>query len=98
MAENMYFLGDEDRKKFARLIAVTWADGELQARYESEPRVVLSEFGITFPDDAPIPPLPSRPRGEFDVTELEFAAGAEGGALATISSTGCISPCVACTP
>ncbi|WP_066375896.1 hypothetical protein [Herbidospora mongoliensis] len=97
MAEYLYIFGDEDRKKFARLIAVSWSDGELLARYEAEPRVVLSEYGITYPEGLATPPLPARPRGEFDITEMEFAAGAENGALATISTVGCISPCVACT-
>ncbi|WP_062337268.1 MULTISPECIES: hypothetical protein [Herbidospora] len=93
MAEYLYIFGDEDRKKFARLIAVSWSDGELLARYEAEPRVVLGEYGIAYPEGLATPPLPARPRGEFDITEMEFAAGAENGALATISTVGCIALC-----
>ncbi len=40
MAESMYVLGEEDRKKLARLIAAAaWSDEVLKARCETEPRV-----------------------------------------------------------
>ncbi|WP_433431139.1 hypothetical protein [Nonomuraea sp. CA-141351] len=79
MAESIYVLGEEDRRKFARLIAAAWSDGDLRGRYETEPRAVLSQFGIAYPDNVPTPPLPSRPDGEFEITGLESIAGGEGG-------------------
>ena len=50
MADSIYVLGDEDRKKFAKLIAQAWSDESVKDRYESDPRAVLGEFGITYPD------------------------------------------------
>ncbi|GLW05841.1 hypothetical protein Misp01_09710 [Microtetraspora sp. NBRC 13810] len=87
MAESIYILGDEDRRKFARLIAAAWSDGALRDRYESEPRSVLAEFGIDYPAHAPTPPLPPRPEGDFEITRLEPAAGAEDGTTFGTGST-----------
>jgi putative thiazole/oxazole-modified microcin (TOMM)-like peptide len=75
MIESVYVLGDEDRKKFARLVAAAWEDGELRRRYESEPRALLSQYGIVYPEGVPTPPLPPKPEGEFDIADLESAAG-----------------------
>ncbi|MET7338891.1 hypothetical protein [Nonomuraea sp. NPDC005650] len=75
MAESIYILGDEDRKKFARLVASAWEDAELRGRYESDPRGLLSQYGIAYPEGVPTPPLPPKPEGEFDITDLESAAG-----------------------
>ncbi|SEH02054.1 hypothetical protein SAMN05444920_123110 [Nonomuraea solani] len=75
MAESIYILGDEDRKKFARLVAAAWQDGDLRDRYEAEPRALLSQYGIAYPQGVPTPPLPPKPDGEFDITDLESAAG-----------------------
>ncbi|WP_214103992.1 hypothetical protein [Acrocarpospora catenulata] len=84
MAESIYILGDEDRKKFARLIAAAWGDGELRERYETDPRTVLSQYGIVYPDGVPTPPLPAKPDGEFDIANLESAAGY------SVSSVSCV--------
>ncbi|MEV4017512.1 hypothetical protein AB0J35_44185 [Nonomuraea angiospora] len=85
MAESIYILGDEDRKKFARLVAAAWQDGELRGRYESDPRALLSQYGIAYPEGVPTPPLPPKPEGEFDITDLEAAAGSsEPGTVSTI--------------
>lgn len=92
MAESMYVLGEEDRKKLARLIAAAWSDTALKARYETEPRVVLREFGIVYPAGVPTPPLPAKPDGEFEIADLESAAGAVGGL--TTGSVG--EPCASC--
>ncbi|GIH72512.1 hypothetical protein [Sphaerimonospora thailandensis] len=92
MAESIYILGDEDRKKFARLIAAAWDDPELRGRYETEPRAVLAQYGIVYPSGVPTPPLPARPEGEFDIAELESAAGS---AVASASTTG-TAACIGC--
>ncbi|MEV6981445.1 hypothetical protein AB0M95_09325 [Sphaerisporangium sp. NPDC051017] len=99
MAESIYVLGDEDRKKFARLIAAAWSDGELRERYEAQPRSVLHQYGIVYPDGVPTPPLPPKPHGEFGIADLESAAGAVVVTVATISTIcemcygfGCIDP------
>ncbi|SEH02053.1 hypothetical protein SAMN05444920_123109 [Nonomuraea solani] len=92
MAESTYVLGDEDRRKFARLVAAAWQDDGLRGRYESEPRVQLSRYGIAYPEGVPTPPLPPRPEGEFDITELESAAGSTVGTASTVSSLSCCVP------
>ncbi|GLX95448.1 hypothetical protein [Herbidospora sp. NBRC 101105] len=86
MAESIYVLGDEDRRKFARLVAAAWANSELKARYEARPREVLVEYGVVIPAGIPTPPLPARPEGEFSVEQLEDAAG-------VASSCGVCYPC-----
>lgn len=88
MGESVYILGDEDRRKFARLIAAAWADEEIRARYERRPRPMLAEFGIAYPEGVVTPPLPDRPAGEFDVEELESAAGGSLGSASSVSSIG----------
>ncbi|WP_066375893.1 hypothetical protein [Herbidospora mongoliensis] len=91
MAESMYVLGEGDRKKLARLIAAAWSDGGLKARYETEPRVVLREYGIDYPAGVPTPPLPAKPEGEFEIADLESAAGAASVTAGTIGE-----PCASC--
>ncbi|HLU71848.1 MAG TPA: hypothetical protein VKZ82_06690 [Nonomuraea sp.] len=88
MAESVYILGDEDRKKLARLIAAAWADERVRTRYEREPRPMLAEFGIAYPEGVPTPPLPDKPEGEFDVEDLESAAGGSLGSASSVSSVG----------
>ncbi|WP_030454983.1 MULTISPECIES: thiocillin family RiPP [Herbidospora] len=95
MAESIYILGDEDRKKFARLVAAAWSDGGVKTRYGHEPRVMLAEYGISYPEGVATPPLPARPEGEFSVEELEVAAGAEAeGCLGSASSISTIGGCL----
>ncbi|WP_062349298.1 hypothetical protein [Herbidospora yilanensis] len=77
MAESVYVLGDEDRKRFSRLVAAAWSDDAVKTRYGHEPRVMLAEYGIGYPAGVPTPPLPVRPEGEFELEELEVAAGAQ---------------------
>jgi putative thiazole/oxazole-modified microcin (TOMM)-like peptide len=86
MAE--FILPASDRRSFARMVAQTWSDDSLTARYNAEPRAVLAEFGIHLAEDVPTPVLPSRPGGEFSVEQLEAVAG---GAVATAACIGCVS-------
>ncbi|MFC4535342.1 hypothetical protein [Sphaerisporangium dianthi] len=87
MAESIYILGGEDRKKFARLVAAAWEDGDLRGRYETAPRAVLSQYGIAYPAGVPTPPLPPRPDGEFDIADLDTAAGTSApGSVSTVAT------------
>ncbi|WP_043622406.1 hypothetical protein [Nonomuraea candida] len=95
MAESVYVLGDEDRRKFARLVAAAWEDDELRGRYEAEPRALLSQYGIAYPEGVPTPPLPPKPEGEFDIADLESAAGSTVG---TISTQSCVPITIGCDP
>jgi putative thiazole/oxazole-modified microcin (TOMM)-like peptide len=88
MADSIYVLGDEDRKKFAKLIAQAWSDESVKDRYENEPRAVLGEFGITYPDGLDTPAMPGKPVGEFSVEDLEMAAGSCLGSASSVSTVG----------
>ncbi|MEV6981435.1 thiocillin family RiPP [Sphaerisporangium sp. NPDC051017] len=94
MAESLYILGDEDRKKFARLVASAWTEGEVKTRYGREPRALLAEYGIAYPEGVPTPPLPEKPTGEFSLEELEVAAGAANGCLGSASTISTIGGCL----
>ncbi|MFB4270834.1 hypothetical protein [Nonomuraea sp. GTA35] len=86
MAESIYILGDEDRRKFARLVAAAWEDGDLRARYERDPIALLTQYGIAYPQGVPAPPLPPKPEGEFDIADLESAAGGSAEPGSTVST------------
>ncbi|MEU6784900.1 hypothetical protein ABZ912_37365 [Nonomuraea angiospora] len=97
MAESMYVFGTEDRRKFARLVAAAWQDGGLRGRYDGDPRPLLSQYGIAYPEGVPTPPLPPQPEGEFDITELESAGGSVAfttdGTASSIGTALCNSVC-----
>ncbi|MET8145090.1 hypothetical protein ABZU32_32715 [Sphaerisporangium sp. NPDC005288] len=97
MAESLYILGDDDRKKFARLVAAAWSEGEVKTRYGREPRLMLAEYGIAYPEGVATPPLPPKPAGEFSIEELEVAAGTEApadGCFGSVSSISSIGGCL----
>lgn len=79
-------MSEQARRDFARLTAIAWTDDALRARYESDPRTVLAEFGITLPDPAEPPLMPAPVDSDIDLESLEISAG---GALATIGTVSC---------
>ncbi|HEX3783443.1 MAG TPA: hypothetical protein VHX38_27580 [Pseudonocardiaceae bacterium] len=82
-------LAEPDRRRFARLVAQAWADDELTARYNAQPRTVLAEYGIQLTDDVVTPVLPARPDGEFSIEQLEAVAGAAASTFGTVGSVSC---------
>lgn len=88
MAESIYVLGDEDRKKFAKLIAQAWTDDAIKEQYDADPRTVLGEYGISYPTGVEVPALPAKPVGDLSVEELEMAAGGCFGSASSISTIG----------
>jgi putative thiazole/oxazole-modified microcin (TOMM)-like peptide len=80
---------DADRRTFAKIVARTWTDAEFAQRYLIEPRSVLREHGIEYPEDALVPPVPPRPDGELSLDELEMAAGACAGSVGTAGTASC---------
>jgi hypothetical protein len=88
MAESIYVLGDEDRKKFAKLIAQAWTDDAITAEYNANPHAVLSEYGISYPSEVTAPVIPPKPVGDLSVEELEMAAGGCLGTASSLSTIG----------
>jgi putative thiazole/oxazole-modified microcin (TOMM)-like peptide len=81
-------LTDDERAKFAGLVAKIWNDPELAARYDENPRTVLAEHGVVLAEGVPMPAIPERPEGDISIEELE-SVGAAGGALSSIGSVSC---------
>src|SRR5262245_28275137 len=101
MAEGFYVLSDEERRKFAKIVAKVWTDGPFADRYEAEPMVVLGEYGIDYPQGFPAPLVPAKPAGDLSLESLEsVAAGSESeGTTSSVSTISCpvgTSFCIAC--
>ncbi|MFF3664855.1 hypothetical protein [Microtetraspora malaysiensis] len=89
------FQSQSDGKRFARLVARAWSDESIRERYEQNPRELLAEAGIDWPEDVPVPELPARPDRALDLESLETSAG---GALSTIGTVSCPAGCFAAPP
>ena len=86
---------EADRRTFGRIVARTWTDAEFAQRYLFEPRTVLREHGIEYPEDQLVPPVPPRPDGDLSLDELELAAGAStAGSAGTAGTLSCPAGCV----
>jgi hypothetical protein len=81
-------LSEEERRKFAFLIAQAWADETVAAEYARHPHAVLAEFGIAYPSDAQAPQIPARPDGDIEVEDLELVAGADFNTRGSASTAG----------
>ena len=78
MADGVYVLSENERRKFAKVIARAWSDNEFAERYRAEAHVVLNEHGIDYPANVRPPALPTKPAGDFSVEQLEaVTAGVE---------------------
>jgi putative thiazole/oxazole-modified microcin (TOMM)-like peptide len=91
MADNVYIMGDEDRRRFAKIVASAWSDESFARRYTSAPYAVLAEYGIEYPSHVQPPPVPAKPDGEMTLETLELVAGDAAG-MACASSVSCIMP------
>ena len=94
MAEGYYILSDDERRKYAGIVAKIWTDEQFAERYSSEPFAVLAEHDIDYPEGFPPPLVPEKPEGDLSLESLEaIAAGsqAEGtlGTAGTASSVSC---------
>jgi hypothetical protein len=94
-------LSDEERRRFAFLVAQIWADEGVAREYARQPHAVLAEYGIEYPSELAVPAIPVRPDGDLNVEDLELVAGVmncRGSAStagtascpATIGTAGCI--------
>jgi len=94
MAEGIYILSDDERRKYAGIVSKIWTDEEFAGRYASEPFAVLAEHGIDYPEGFPPPLVPEKPEGDLSLESLEaIAAGSESegtaGTAGTASSLSC---------
>ncbi len=76
----------EEKNTLAELFAACWKDEALKARFMSDPKTVLAEYGMSVPEGMDIRvvenaedcvhiTLPKKPSGELSDEELESAAG-----------------------
>ncbi len=83
----------EQRNQLAALFAACWKDEALKARFQSDPKAVLAEYGIDVPvnmnvnvvensDNTVHITMPNAPTEAMDLSdeELRAAAGGAGGA------------------
>ena len=80
----------EERNKLAALFAACWKDEALKARFQSDPKAVLAEYGIDVPDEINANvventdntvhiTIPMAPAGAADLSDEELANAAAGG-------------------
>ncbi|MER5768684.1 TIGR04351 family putative TOMM peptide [Streptomyces sp. NPDC001985] len=72
-----------DREWLVELIARTWLEPALAARYRADARAVLDEFGVTLDVGEPAPALPESPVCELSIEELTRPTTAHAGACLT---------------
>jgi hypothetical protein len=84
-------LSTDEARQLAVLIARAWADPELSAAYQRDPKAVLSGAGIDL-GDREAPELPARPA---DLGSQGTNALAISSSASSISTVTC--PCSACT-
>ena len=79
----------EQRNALAKLFAACWKDEALKARFQSDPKAVLAEYGLDVPTNIDVNvventdntvhiSMPTRPDGAADLSDEELA-GAAGG-------------------
>ncbi|GGK97753.1 hypothetical protein Sme01_61350 [Sphaerisporangium melleum] len=85
-------LTPELRTRFARFVALAWADDSIRRAFENDPRAALAEAGVEWPNELPPPGLPIQPGQAIDLESLESSAGGALGTIGTVSCpTGCFS-------
>ena len=79
----------EERNKLAALFAACWKDEALKARFMSDPKAVLAEYGIDVPDGIDVNvvensdntvhiTMPASPAGAADLSDEELSNAAGG--------------------
>ena len=82
----------EQNDALAELFAACWKDEALKARFISDPKVVLKEYGLDVPDGIDVKvvenaddcvhiTLPAPPPGHMDLTDGELGNAAGGTSL-----------------
>jgi len=84
----------EHRNALAQLFASCWKDEALKARFMSDPKAVLKEHGLEFPDGIDVKvvenaadcvhiTLPAAPAGSMELADDELSTAAGGGQCAS---------------
>ena len=79
----------EERNKLAELFAACWKDKALKARFMSDPKAVLTEYGMDVPDGIDVNvvensdntvhiTMPMAPAGAAELSDEELANAAGG--------------------
>ena len=79
----------EQKNQLASLFAACWKDEALKARFMSDPRSVLAEYGMDVPDGMDVKvvenadncvhiTMPSPPRGHDELSDAELGKAAGG--------------------
>ena len=87
----------EQKNALAELFAACWKDEALKARFMSDPKAVMKEFGLEVPADLDVKvvenaddcvhiTLPAPPEGHMELSDADLASAAGG------SAVGCM-PC-----
>ena len=82
----------EQKTALARLFTACWSDEALKARFMSDPKTVLKEYGVEFPDGIEVKvvenaedcvhiTLPAAPAGAGDLSDDELCNAAGGNCL-----------------
>lgn len=80
----------EEKNPFAQLFAACWKDEALKARFMSDPKAVLAEYGMSVPDGMDVVvmenaddrvhiTLPAPPDGHENLSDEELNNAAGGG-------------------
>ena len=88
----------EERNKLAGLFAACWKDEALKARFQSDPKAVLAEYGMDVPDGIDVNvvensdntvhiTMPQSPAGASELSDEELASAA-GGSYCAADQTG----------
>ena len=79
----------EERNQLAALFAACWKDDALKARFMSDPKSVLAEYGMDVPDGMDVNvvenadntvhiTMPMAPEGHHELSDEELSAAAGG--------------------
>ena len=91
----------EKRNPLAELFATCWKDEALKARFMSDPKAVLAEFGIDIPENVDLNvvensentvhiTMPKAPAGAGDLSDEELGNVAGGGSGAPDAISVCV--------
>jgi hypothetical protein len=84
-------MSTDEARQFAVIIARAWADGDLAAAYERDPKAVLSGAGIDL-GDREAPALPARPVDLGSQASNSLAVASSASSVSTVTC-----PCSACS-